>query len=163
MNTPPARPTRTHARFLGEGRPRALGPCPRRCSHRRWDVCAGRGGRSRRPLGLSCRSMCRASAAPGPPASCHCRSPEGMCPVVKDPDCFTPMICHCKVACTNNTLSLMFGCKVGRGSCLSNACCLPGGANSSFCCLFTRLPVESVREARTCSALPGSLLGLGAA
>ncbi|XP_032151865.1 disks large homolog 2 isoform X15 [Cebus imitator] len=34
-----------------------------------------------------------------------------MSPVVKDPDCFTPMICHCKVACTNNTLSLMFGCK----------------------------------------------------
>ncbi|XP_054978483.1 disks large homolog 2 isoform X13 [Sorex araneus] len=34
-----------------------------------------------------------------------------MCPVLKDPDCFTPMICHCKVACTNNTLSLMFGCK----------------------------------------------------
>ncbi|KAI5946648.1 disks large homolog 2 isoform X19 [Manis javanica] len=58
--------------------------------------------------------MCRASAAPGPPASCHCRSPEGMCPVVKDPDCFTPMICHCKVACTNNTLSLMFGCKKYR-------------------------------------------------
>ncbi|XP_069932299.1 disks large homolog 2 isoform X23 [Oryctolagus cuniculus] len=37
-----------------------------------------------------------------------------MCPVVKDPDCFTPMICHCKVACTNNTLSLMFGCKKYR-------------------------------------------------
>ncbi|XP_054978482.1 disks large homolog 2 isoform X12 [Sorex araneus] len=37
-----------------------------------------------------------------------------MCPVLKDPDCFTPMICHCKVACTNNTLSLMFGCKKYR-------------------------------------------------
>ncbi|XP_053781649.1 disks large homolog 2 isoform X5 [Desmodus rotundus] len=37
-----------------------------------------------------------------------------MSPVVKDPDCFTPMICHCKVACTNNTLSLMFGCKKYR-------------------------------------------------
>ncbi|XP_058680768.1 disks large homolog 2 isoform X3 [Ammospiza caudacuta] len=37
-----------------------------------------------------------------------------MCPIVKDPDCFTPMICHCKVACTNNTLSLMFGCKKGQ-------------------------------------------------
>uniref|UniRef100_A0A3Q3W1C2 Uncharacterized protein n=1 Tax=Mola mola TaxID=94237 RepID=A0A3Q3W1C2_MOLML len=24
------------------------------------------------------------------------------------------MLCHCKVACTNNTISLMFGCKVGR-------------------------------------------------
>ncbi|XP_031819577.1 disks large homolog 2 isoform X23 [Sminthopsis crassicaudata] len=34
-----------------------------------------------------------------------------MSPIVKNPDCFTPMICHCKVACTNNTLSLMFGCK----------------------------------------------------
>ncbi|XP_066225899.1 disks large homolog 2 isoform X9 [Saccopteryx leptura] len=34
-----------------------------------------------------------------------------MIPVVQDPDCVTPMICHCKVACTNNTLSLMFGCK----------------------------------------------------
>ncbi|XP_042136400.1 disks large homolog 2 isoform X24 [Peromyscus maniculatus bairdii] len=37
-----------------------------------------------------------------------------MSPVLKDPDCFTPMICHCKVACTNNTLSLMFGCKKYR-------------------------------------------------
>uniref|UniRef100_A0A8C4XNR7 Discs large MAGUK scaffold protein 2 n=2 Tax=Telluraves TaxID=3073808 RepID=A0A8C4XNR7_FALTI len=37
-----------------------------------------------------------------------------MCPIVKNPDCFTPMICHCKVACTNNTLSLMFGCKKYR-------------------------------------------------
>ncbi|XP_041440538.1 disks large homolog 2 isoform X2 [Xenopus laevis] len=37
-----------------------------------------------------------------------------MSPIVKKPDCFTPMICHCKVACTNNTLSLMFGCKKYR-------------------------------------------------
>lgn len=34
-----------------------------------------------------------------------------MSPIVKSPDC-TPLLCHCKVACTNNTLSLMFGCKV---------------------------------------------------
>ncbi|EFB29201.1 hypothetical protein PANDA_005555 [Ailuropoda melanoleuca] len=54
----------------------------------------------------------RRAPCSGPPASCHCRSPKGMSPVVKDPDCFTPMICHCKVACTNNTLSLMFGCKL---------------------------------------------------
>ncbi|KAM9540664.1 disks large homolog 2-like isoform 5-T5 [Salvelinus alpinus] len=33
-----------------------------------------------------------------------------MSPIVKSPDC-KPMLCHCKVACTNNTLSLMFGCK----------------------------------------------------
>lgn len=45
------------------------------------------------------------------------------------------MICHCKVACTNNTLSLMFGCKVGRGSCLFNACCLPWGSKQ-FLLLF---------------------------
>lgn len=40
-----------------------------------------------------------------------------MSPIVKSPDC-TPLLCHCKVACTNNTLSLMFGCKV---SCALNA------------------------------------------
>ncbi|XP_051782942.1 disks large homolog 2 isoform X33 [Erpetoichthys calabaricus] len=34
-----------------------------------------------------------------------------MSPIVKNPKCFSPMLCHCKVACTNNTLSLMFGCK----------------------------------------------------
>uniref|UniRef100_A0A8C5ANF3 Discs, large homolog 2 (Drosophila) n=1 Tax=Gadus morhua TaxID=8049 RepID=A0A8C5ANF3_GADMO len=33
-----------------------------------------------------------------------------MCPIVKSPDC-TPVLCHCKVACTGNSLSLMFGCK----------------------------------------------------
>ncbi|XP_041742397.1 disks large homolog 2 isoform X8 [Coregonus clupeaformis] len=36
-----------------------------------------------------------------------------MSPIVKSPDC-KPMLCHCKVACTNNTLSLMFGCKQYR-------------------------------------------------
>ncbi|KAM9385730.1 disks large homolog 2 [Pholidichthys leucotaenia] len=33
-----------------------------------------------------------------------------MSPIVRSPEC-TPVLCHCKVACTNNTLSLMFGCK----------------------------------------------------
>ncbi|XP_053312557.1 disks large homolog 2 isoform X1 [Spea bombifrons] len=37
-----------------------------------------------------------------------------MSPIYKSPDCAIPMICHCKVACTNNTLSLMFGCKKYR-------------------------------------------------
>ncbi|XP_078246291.1 disks large homolog 2 isoform X20 [Pogona vitticeps] len=37
-----------------------------------------------------------------------------MCRTVQSSDCVTPMICHCKVACTNNTLSLMFGCKKYR-------------------------------------------------
>lgn len=71
------------------------------------------------------------------------------------------MICHCKVACTNNTLSLMFGCKVGRGSCLFNACCLLWGCEQFFC-LFICLPVGRVTEARTCSAVSGSWLVLGA-
>lgn len=38
---------------------------------------------------------------------------EKMSPSIKKLDCFSPMLCHCKVACTNSTISLMFGCKVG--------------------------------------------------
>ncbi|XP_035288178.1 disks large homolog 2 isoform X31 [Anguilla anguilla] len=34
-----------------------------------------------------------------------------MSPIATRPDCFSPMLCHCKVACSHNTLSLMFGCK----------------------------------------------------
>ncbi|KAK3534307.1 hypothetical protein QTP86_014227 [Hemibagrus guttatus] len=34
-----------------------------------------------------------------------------MSPSIKKLDCFSPMLCHCKVACTNSTISLMFGCK----------------------------------------------------
>ncbi|XP_029542603.2 discs large homolog 1-like protein [Oncorhynchus nerka] len=37
-----------------------------------------------------------------------------MTPSIKHSDCFTPMLCHCKVACTNSTISLMFGCKKYR-------------------------------------------------
>ncbi|XP_060724095.1 discs large homolog 1-like protein isoform X13 [Tachysurus vachellii] len=36
---------------------------------------------------------------------------EKMSPSIKKLDCFSPMLCHCKVACTNSTISLMFGCK----------------------------------------------------
>lgn len=32
---------------------------------------------------------------------------------MKKVECFSPVLCHCKVACTNSTISLMFGCKVG--------------------------------------------------
>uniref|UniRef100_A0A4W4FEM7 Discs large homolog 1-like protein n=1 Tax=Electrophorus electricus TaxID=8005 RepID=A0A4W4FEM7_ELEEL len=39
---------------------------------------------------------------------------EKMSPGVKKLDCFSPMLCHCKVACTNSTISLMFGCKKYR-------------------------------------------------
>ncbi|XP_051555608.1 discs large homolog 1-like protein isoform X4 [Myxocyprinus asiaticus] len=44
--------------------------------------------------------------------SCH--SSEKMSPSIKKLDCFSPMLCHCKVACTNSTISLMFGCKKYR-------------------------------------------------
>ncbi|NP_001012388.1 discs large homolog 1-like protein [Danio rerio] len=37
-----------------------------------------------------------------------------MSPSIKKLDCFSPMLCHCKVACTNSTISLMFGCKKYR-------------------------------------------------
>eukprot|EP00063_Salmo_salar_P019872 XP_013994707.1 PREDICTED: discs large homolog 1-like protein isoform X20 [Salmo salar] len=39
---------------------------------------------------------------------------ENMSPSVKHLDCISPMLCHCKVACTNSTISLMFGCKKYR-------------------------------------------------
>ncbi|XP_016295753.1 discs large homolog 1-like protein isoform X5 [Sinocyclocheilus anshuiensis] len=44
--------------------------------------------------------------------SCH--SGEKMSPSIKKLNCFSPMLCHCKVACTNSTISLMFGCKKYR-------------------------------------------------
>ncbi|XP_072540289.1 disks large homolog 1 isoform X21 [Salminus brasiliensis] len=37
-----------------------------------------------------------------------------MSPSIKNLDCVSPMLCHCKVACTNSTISLMFGCKKYR-------------------------------------------------
>lgn len=40
-------------------------------------------------------------------------SSDKMSPGMKKVECFSPMLCHCKVACTNSTISLMFGCKVG--------------------------------------------------
>ncbi|XP_043348461.1 disks large homolog 1 isoform X25 [Dermochelys coriacea] len=43
-----------------------------------------------------------------------CPRSEKMSPSIKNLDCFSPMLCHCKVACTNNTISLMFGCKKYR-------------------------------------------------
>ncbi|XP_048831793.1 discs large homolog 1-like protein isoform X16 [Brienomyrus brachyistius] len=37
-----------------------------------------------------------------------------MSPSIKNLDCFSPMLCHCKVACTSSTVSLIFGCKKYR-------------------------------------------------
>uniref|UniRef100_A0A8I5TTX6 Discs large MAGUK scaffold protein 1 n=1 Tax=Pongo abelii TaxID=9601 RepID=A0A8I5TTX6_PONAB len=43
-----------------------------------------------------------------------CSGSEKMSPSIKNLDCFSPMLCHCKVACSNSTISLMFGCKKYR-------------------------------------------------
>uniref|UniRef100_A0A2K5TR29 Discs large MAGUK scaffold protein 1 n=1 Tax=Macaca fascicularis TaxID=9541 RepID=A0A2K5TR29_MACFA len=43
-----------------------------------------------------------------------CSGSEKMSPSIKNLDCFSPMLGHCKVACSNSTISLMFGCKKYR-------------------------------------------------
>ncbi|KAK6478084.1 disks large-like protein 4 isoform X1 [Huso huso] len=40
--------------------------------------------------------------------------PSVMSPPVKNLKCFSPVMCQCKVVCSNRTLSLMFGCKKYR-------------------------------------------------
>ncbi|XP_074506047.1 discs large homolog 1-like protein isoform X12 [Sebastes fasciatus] len=62
---------------------------------------AGRRGRSRQ------RSRRRRLSA-------NCPGADNMSPGTKKVECFSPMLCHCKVACTNSTISLMFGCKKYR-------------------------------------------------
>uniref|UniRef100_A0A7N8YQN5 Discs, large (Drosophila) homolog 1, like n=1 Tax=Mastacembelus armatus TaxID=205130 RepID=A0A7N8YQN5_9TELE len=46
--------------------------------------------------------------------SANCPGSDKMSPGTKKVECFSPMLCHCKVACTNSTISLMFGCKKYR-------------------------------------------------
>nr|XP_054599702.1 discs large homolog 1-like protein isoform X18 [Nothobranchius furzeri] len=46
--------------------------------------------------------------------SANCPSSNKMSPSSNKGECFSPMLCHCKVACTNSTISLMFGCKKYR-------------------------------------------------
>ncbi|XP_034039128.1 discs large homolog 1-like protein isoform X3 [Thalassophryne amazonica] len=46
--------------------------------------------------------------------SAKCPGADNMSPAVRNVECFSPMLCHCKVACTNSTISLMFGCKKYR-------------------------------------------------
>ncbi|XP_051808970.1 discs large homolog 1-like protein isoform X7 [Acanthochromis polyacanthus] len=46
--------------------------------------------------------------------SANCPGADKMSPSMKKLECFSPMLCHCKVACTNSTISLMFGCKKYR-------------------------------------------------
>ncbi|XP_043926650.1 disks large homolog 1 [Protopterus annectens] len=43
-----------------------------------------------------------------------CPWSEKMSPSIKNLDCFSPVLCHCKVACSKSTVSLMFGCKKYR-------------------------------------------------
>lgn len=72
----------------------------------------------KRFLSLGVNPLCSSPACYGGSFSSFCTVhpaklffPSGMSPIVKSPEC-SPLLCHCKVACTNNTLSLMFGCKV---------------------------------------------------
>lgn len=37
-----------------------------------------------------------------------------MSPPLRNLKCFSPVMCQCKLICSNRTLSLMFGCKVSR-------------------------------------------------
>ncbi len=70
----------------------------------RWG-CSSRAGSGQR----SWKQLAGTSIADG----LKCPGAERMSPSIKNLDCFSPMLCHCKVACTNSTISLMFGCKVG--------------------------------------------------
>lgn len=71
---------------------------------------AGGGARRGRSRLRTCRRRLGAS----------CPGVEKMSAGMKKVDCFSPMLCHCKVACTNSTISLMFGCKVrGMGGVLT--------------------------------------------
>ncbi|XP_048844423.1 discs large homolog 1-like protein isoform X16 [Brienomyrus brachyistius] len=63
------------------------------------------GARQRSQRHLAGTSICERLKCPGA---------DKMSPSIKNLDCFSPMLCHCKVACTNSTISLMFGCKKYR-------------------------------------------------
>ncbi|XP_077581003.1 discs large homolog 1-like protein isoform X19 [Stigmatopora nigra] len=39
---------------------------------------------------------------------------DKMAPAAKKLECFSPLLCHCKLACSSNAVSLMFGCKKYR-------------------------------------------------
>lgn len=70
-----------------------------------------RRGRSRQRAG---RRRVSAASSLAERLSCPRQAADRMSPRIRNLDCFSPMLCHCKVACTNSTISLMFGCKVGR-------------------------------------------------
>ena len=40
------------------------------------------------------------------------RCMEKISPSMRKVECSSPVSCHCKLACTHRTISLMFGCKV---------------------------------------------------
>ncbi len=71
---------------------------------------------------------------------------RGMSPIVRNSDCFNPMLCHCKVACHDNTLSLMFGCKVG----IHHQCCFAGKKPFEFLILC----ISTFERSRNAVVLP---------
>ncbi|XP_051847524.1 disks large homolog 1 isoform X16 [Antechinus flavipes] len=60
------------------------------------------------------RRLQRPFSAFSGPDRWKCPGAEKMSPSIKNLDCFSPMLCHCKVACSSSTMSLMFGCKKYR-------------------------------------------------
>lgn len=73
----------------------------------RWGRMSGSGSRQR------WKKKQKHSAGTSVTDRLKCPGTESMSPSIKNLDCVSPMLCHCKVACTNSTISLMFGCKVG--------------------------------------------------
>ncbi|XP_031819432.1 disks large homolog 1 isoform X11 [Sarcophilus harrisii] len=60
------------------------------------------------------RRLRRPLSASSAPDRWKCPGAGKMSPSIKNLDCFSPMLCHCKVACSSSTMSLMFGCKKYR-------------------------------------------------
>ncbi|KAM8849915.1 discs large homolog 1-like protein isoform 11-T11 [Spinachia spinachia] len=56
------------------------------------------------------RQRSRRSRRRRPSANCS----DKMSPGSRKLECFSPLLCHCKAACTGSTISLMFGCKKYR-------------------------------------------------
>lgn len=79
--------------------------------------------------------------------SCSTPAARGMSPIVRNRNCFNPMLCHCKVACHDNTLSLMFGCKVG----IHHQCCFTRRKPFEF----LRLCINTFASSSNAAVLPG--------
>lgn len=62
-----------------------------------------------------------------------------MSPPLRNLKCFSPVMCQCKLICSNRTLSLMFGCKVSRER-----------ARARFCSVFLWIYSRMLEKGRPC-------------